>query len=160
MTSNFSVRKATGEDASAIHETLKAAFEEYRNYYTEEGFKDTILSSQGVIKRLQKMELYVAVIDDEKIVGTIGWARITDEEAHIRGMAVHPDYHGTGIATALLKRTEREIEKAGYSYITLDTTEVLKRAQRFYQKQGYEHTGKVSEFFGMPIFEFIKKLYD
>ncbi|MBD3353149.1 MAG: GNAT family N-acetyltransferase [Candidatus Lokiarchaeota archaeon] len=158
LISNFSVRKATVEDASAIHEILNAAFEKYRSYYTEEGFADTILSPQGVMERLQKMELYVAVIGNEKIVGTIGWTRITDEEAHIRGMAVHPDYHGTGIATALLKRTEQEIEKAGCNYITLDTTEVLKRAQRFYQKQGYERTGKVSDFFGMPIFEFSKKL--
>ena len=44
----------------------------------------------------------------------------------------------------------------GCSLVTLDTTEPLERATRFYEKHGYRLSGRVSEFFGMPLFEYVK----
>jgi len=158
LTPKFKIRKAKKEDSQGIYNVLKTAFEKYKSYYTAEGYADTILSLKGVIKRLKKMNLYVAVLFDLKIVGTIGWSKISNEEAHIRGMAVHPDFQGTGIAKELLKMAERDIKRTRFSYITLDTTKVLKRAQRFYEKNGYRRTEEKNEFFGMELYQFCKKL--
>jgi len=34
----------------------------------------------------------------------------------------------------------------------------LERAMRFYEKHGYRRSSKVSDFFGMPLFEYVKTL--
>jgi hypothetical protein len=38
------------------------------------------------------------------------------------------------------------------------TTEPLRKAIRFYEKNGYRATGQIRDFFGMPLFEYIKNL--
>ena len=42
--------------------------------------------------------------------------------------------------------------------ISLDTTQPLKRAIQFYLQNGYLPSGKVTDFFGMPLFEYVKIL--
>ena len=39
-----------------------------------------------------------------------------------------------------------------------DTTEPLRPAVRFYERNGYRASGRVTDFFGMPIFEYVKRL--
>ncbi|MFX1598829.1 MAG: hypothetical protein ACFFC5_07165, partial [Promethearchaeota archaeon] len=61
MGRRFTVRGAKATDAKSIHKILLAAFEEYRNYYSPEGFADTVLSEELVKDRLNGMKVYVAV---------------------------------------------------------------------------------------------------
>jgi hypothetical protein len=42
--------------------------------------------------------------------------------------------------------------------VTLDTTWPLQRAIRFYERQGYAATGRETDFFGMPLYEYAKPL--
>jgi hypothetical protein len=42
--------------------------------------------------------------------------------------------------------------------VSLDTTEPLRRAMRFYERNGYQRSGKVTDFFGMTLIEYIKEL--
>src|SRR3984893_11370161 len=79
-------------------------------------------------------------------------------EGNLRGMAVNPEWHGSGLSTSLLETAEDELSKAGCKTITLDTTGPLKRAIRFYEKNGFRPTGKVGCFFGMPLIEFSKPI--
>jgi GNAT superfamily N-acetyltransferase len=102
------------------------------------------------------MCLFVAV-SDEEIVGTIG-CMVSESEGHLRGMAVLPDWQGTGVALALLQSAEVELKKNGCGYVTLDTTAPLMRAVRFYAKNGYSASGRVADFFGMPLYEYRKLL--
>ena len=67
------VRQAKLEDAKEIYGVLLAAFEEFRHFYTSEGFNDTVLSEKAVIERMKEMKLYVAIDQTHKIIGTIGW---------------------------------------------------------------------------------------
>ena len=73
-------------------------------------------------------------------------------------MAVLPAWQGAGVAALLLDAAERELRDKGCSLVTLDTTEPLERATRFYEKHGYRPSGRVSEFYGMPLFEYVKVL--
>jgi len=153
------IRKAIPNDANSIHKVLLAAFEEYRNYYTSEGFDDTVMSEEAVIKRMKEMILFVAIDERQKIIGTIGWQKINSKEAHIRGMAVLPEMQGKNSpATALLEIVEKDARSEGCTLLTLDTTVVLERAQNFYKKQGFEKTGKTGNFFGSIIYEFAKEI--
>ena len=41
MDRDYTIRRAKKSDAKGIYKVLLAAFEEYRHYYTPEGFSDT-----------------------------------------------------------------------------------------------------------------------
>jgi N-acetylglutamate synthase-like GNAT family acetyltransferase len=159
MRKDFIIRKAIDNDANSIHKVLLAAFEEYRHYYTPEGFSDTVMSKRAVIERMKDMKLYVAIDQNKKVIGTIGWQKINNEEAHIRGMAVVPERQGkNGPATNLLHIVEKDARSEGCRLFTLDTTAVLERAQNFYKNQGFKKTGKTGDFFGSTIYEFAKEI--
>jgi GNAT superfamily N-acetyltransferase len=78
---------------------------------------------------------------------------INEHEGHIRGMAVLPFWQGVGIAGQLLKLVESELWEKGCSVISLD-----KSRKTFYEKSGFRPTGKITDFFGMPLFEYVKPL--
>ena len=154
----FSIRRATNADATGILDCLRVAFEPYRDSYTPEAFADTVLTPETVHQRLTAMTVFVAGSESGEIVGTIGCNLVSPEEGHVRGMAVHPDNQGSGIAKRLLDAVESELRQRGCGRVSLDTTEPLQRAIRFYEKNGYRASGKVADFFGMPLYEYVKPL--
>ncbi len=102
------------------------------------------------------MCVFVAVSQD-KIVGTVG-CKVNGKEGHLRGMAVLPEWQGTSVASSLLEAAEAELRRAGCTLVTLNTTQPLERAVRFYQGHGFVASGRVSDFFGMELFEYTKPL--
>jgi len=154
----FSIRKAGESDAAGILECLRSSFEPYRESYTPEGFADTVLSAETIGARLSEMTVFVAVSGSGEVIGTIGCAIAGEEEGHIRGMAVLSAWQGRGVAAELLRAAEAELRARGCARVSLDTTEPLKRAARFYEKNGYRASGRVADFFGMPLFEYVKPL--
>ncbi len=151
------IRKAKPKDGDAILACLATAFEPYRNQYTSEAFRDTVLTTESVQQRLSVMCVLVA-FREGKAVGTIGYHKISDREGHLRGMAVLPEWQGSGVARALLGAAETELRKNQCERVTLDTTEPLQRAVRFYEKHGFRPSGQVSDFFGMPLYQYVKLL--
>ncbi len=154
----ISIRKATSEDAAQILACLRAAFEDYRQQYTPGGFLDTVLTPETIQERLVAMIVFVAVNESGEVVGTIACNLVSAEEGHLRGMAALPSLHGSGIAGQLLRHAEEELRARKCTRITLDTTEPLQHAMRFYEKRGYRRSGKISDFFGMPLVEYQKVL--
>ncbi len=156
------VRGASESDSAGILACLHAAFEVYRNRYSPAAFADTVLTAATLQQRLASMRLFVAISDADDVVGTIGChvveAGAGSKEGHIRGMAVLPAWQGSGVAAQLLKSAEAELGTRGCSWISLDTTEPLIAAQRFYEKNGYSRSGKITDFFGMPLIEYVKTL--
>ncbi len=160
------IRKAVQSDAVGILKCLRSAFETHRDSYTPGAFADTVLTPETLQTRLSTMCLFVAVTDSGEIVGTIGChvlhpnvdQNVHPREGHIRGMAVLPAWQGSGLASALLASAESELHALGCSRITLDTTAPLRPAIRFYEKNGFRRSGKVTDFFGMELFEFVKTL--
>jgi ribosomal protein S18 acetylase RimI-like enzyme len=151
------IRLAQQEEAEQIASCLALAFDAFRSQYTSEAFKDTVLSPEAVRTRMGSMRVYVAVTDETTVVGTLA-AVASGEEGHLRGMAVCPEWQGRGIAERLLTRAESDLKAAGCRCVTLDTTVPLQRATRFYGRNGYVRSGKVVDFFGMPLHEFVKQL--
>ena len=156
---DYIIRKAETKDAKGIHEVILAAFEEFRDFYSLEGFADTVMSEEVALKRTKEMNLYVAIDLIGEIIGTIGWTKVSKEEGHIRGMAVYPKYQGNNSpAASLLQTVEDETNSQDCIFLSLDTTEILKRAQNFYRKHGFKETGKTGDFFGTIIIEFVKEI--
>jgi GNAT superfamily N-acetyltransferase len=73
-------------------------------------------------------------------------------------MAVLPHWQGTGVAEELLQAAEAELSGNGCMRVTLDTTEPLTRAIRFYEMHGFAASGRVTDFFGMRLYEYSKAL--
>jgi GNAT superfamily N-acetyltransferase len=104
------------------------------------------------------MSLFVAVAEDGVVLGTIATSVVDQEEGHLRGMAVLPDWQGRGVAQRLLEAALAELRARGCTRVTLDTTEPLRRAVRFYEANGFAPTGRVAEFFGMLLYEYVTTL--
>jgi ribosomal protein S18 acetylase RimI-like enzyme len=156
----FTIRKATAADAARILDCLGIAFEPYRSAYTPGAYLDTVLTPETLAERFQSMCIFVAVAvrPDDAIIGTIACAATDPGEGHLRGMAVLPDCQGRGVAASLLRGAEEELVRRRCSRVTLDTTEPLQRAMSFYERHGYRRSGKVTDFFGMPLHEYQKDL--
>jgi ribosomal protein S18 acetylase RimI-like enzyme len=152
------IRGATSKDAPGILECLSAAFAEYRQAYAPSAFLDTVLTPETIEERLAKMAVFVAVNDSNQVIGTIACQVVGQDEGHLRGMAVLPAWHGAGVASQLLQRGESELRSKNCTKVTLDTTAPLTRAMRFYERNGYRRSGKIADFFGMPLFEYHKSL--
>jgi GNAT superfamily N-acetyltransferase len=158
MSVAVSIRRATSADADAILACLKSAFEPYRDSYTPAAYRDTVLTAGTIHDRLSSMAVLVAVTPEHAVVGTIAHQVTAPLEGHLRGMAVLPTHLGAGVAGQLLTTAERELRAQRCVRITLDTTEPLRRAVRFYEKRGYRPSGRVTDFFGMALFEYEKRL--
>ena len=154
----LTIRKATEADATAVLVCLRAAFEPYRDHYTADAFADTVLTPETLQHRLASMCVFVAINEDKDVVGTVACSIIGEGEGHVRGMAVLPVWQGRGVAERLLRVAEDELAAGICSRITLDTTEPLQRAMRFYERHGYRRSGKITDFFGMPLHEYGKDL--
>jgi GNAT superfamily N-acetyltransferase len=149
------VRTAAAGDTTEILDCLAAAFEPYRSAYTPRAYLDTVLTTETISDRLIKMHVFIAACG-ERVVGTIACAISGDSEGHLRGMAVLPEWQGQGVAEKLLSSAEDNLVNRGCSRITLDTTDPLQRAMRFYERHGYRRSGKMIDFYGMPLHEYVK----
>jgi N-acetylglutamate synthase-like GNAT family acetyltransferase len=155
----IAVRRAEREDVDGILACLHAAFEPYRTSYTPDAFADTVLTPGTLGERLDAMQVFVAIADHGAVVGTIACSVVGGGgEGHLRGMAVLPDWQGRGAAAALLAAAESHLAARGCTHVTLDTTLPLVRAASFYTTRGYRSSGRSSDFFGMPLVEFIKTI--
>ena len=156
--SAITIRKATLHDMEAVLECLHSAFAPYEHHYTRVAFEDTTLTRDSFPLRLKEMAVFVALDDSGRVVGTIACNLIAEGEGHLRGMAVVPECQASGIANQLLVCAESELMDRNCSHITLDTTEPLERAMHFYERHGYRRSGKIGDFFGMPLIEYVKQL--
>ena len=151
------IRRGRTGDAEAVHACLQAAFEPFRSQYTRGAFEDTVPGMQAVRDRMARMTVYVAVTVDGEIVGTVA-AAACGEVGHLRGMGVLPGWQGRSVAEKLLRAAENGLLDTGCIRLSLDTTAPLERAIRFYQRNGFAPSGKVTDFFGMPLYEYVKIL--
>lgn len=148
------VRTATAADLAGLLRCLRAAFAPFEAAYPRAAYEDTVPGPEALRRRLAEMTVYVALHGDE-VVGTIAWRR-TGDGAHVRGMAVLPGWQGSGVAARLLEAVEAAA--AGCRRLTLETTDPLQRAIRFYERHGFSRTGRVRDYFGIPLHELAKPL--
>ena len=158
MTANFTVRKATSADEAQILECLALAFAPHKESYTPQAFADTILSPETLRQRANDMTLLVAADASGRVVGTVAYKIMEGIRGHIRGMAVRPECHGSGVARTLLDAVVSDLRALGCQVVTLNTTQPLQRAMRFYENYGFRPTGDKRSFFGMDLFLYRKAL--
>ena len=126
--------------------------------YTLGAYRDTVVGPEDLENRMATMCVFVATSLAGEVVGTVACYVVGPEEGHIRGMAVRPAWHGVDVAGKLIRSVETELRNRGCTRISLDATLPLQRAMRFYEKHGFRRSGRVTDFFGMEMVEFVKSL--
>lgn len=154
---DLEIRRARVSDAIQMGECLAAAFAPFRHLYTPDAFADTVPAANAIRDRIGCMTVWVAVAGAGLVVGTLA-AACHGQEGHLRGMAVRPEWQGQGIARGLLMAAELHLMELGCSRITLDTTDPLTKAICLYESCGFVRSGRVEDYFGMPLYEFVKQL--
>ena len=84
-----------------------------------------------------------------------GWTYLAPDD-HAAGvwnlwwLGVDPDAHGTGAATALVRRAEAHARDRGARLMIIETSSLdsQARARRFYAREGYAAVGQVPDFYG------------
>jgi ribosomal protein S18 acetylase RimI-like enzyme len=153
-TQNYVLRAARETDVDGILACLSAAFAPFRSQYTARAYAATVLTEKAASLRLRRMTVLVADHPRRGIVGTVSVKWLPDEHAHLRGMAVLPAWQGRGVASALLRRALRIIQKRDRRHVTLETTEPLQRAMEFYRRHGFYETLRRRSWGGMRLIEF------
>jgi GNAT superfamily N-acetyltransferase len=154
----FDLRRAEPGDAQKIVDCLASAFEPFKHAYSVHAYEETVPNLERMHVRIGQMIVLVGVDQRRSVVGTLSGIALDNREGHLRGMATLPPWQGSSLAGLLLRSMEQELATRGCERVTLDTTAPLVRAARFYLKNGYQRTGRVSDFYGMPLFEFEKEL--
>ena len=85
---------------------------------------------------------WLAINDDERVIGCIGYNKYSDDTAKLHRLYVKCDLKRQGIGSALLITAEKHILAAGYKYaiVHLGGNEYYE-SKKFYPKHGYKEFG-------------------
>ena len=81
-------------------------------------------------------------IDRNKVAGTIGMVKLTNENIVLKSMFVDKTYRGQGISNLLLDALLKWAIQNKYKQIYLGTMKQFSAGQRFYEKNGFVKCNK------------------
>lgn len=137
MDYSFIIRKAVPEDAPAIHDIMREAFEKYRKDTGLEGTMEALRESLDDIKRdIETNEVYVAFIDGNP-AGSIRITISQESTAYISRFGVKLQYHNMGIGKAMMSLVDKLLISSGVSKAFLHTASKYKDLVRFYYGRGF-----------------------
>ena len=103
-------------------------FEQFR-----EGIKK--LNNRDYITNRGK--IWIAIADNDNVVGTIAVRKHNDKEAELNKFYVRKDYRGTGLSKELYNKVMDATKQKDFNRIFLGTYDKLETAINFYLKRGF-----------------------
>jgi ribosomal protein S18 acetylase RimI-like enzyme len=83
-------------------------------------------------------------VENGRVVGNISLRRTLERNGFLAGnVAVHPDWQGRGIASALMEAALDEIAAQGGSWVGLEVEADNQVARRLYDGEGFQEVGRV-----------------
>ena len=82
--------------------------------------------------------LWIALDEDENVIGTIALKKHNNEEAEIKMLYVRKDYRGKGLSKELYNKLIKKSKEMNFNRIFLGTYDKLERAIYFYKKVGFK----------------------
>lgn len=80
---------------------------------------------------------FSVLVDGERIIGTVGLHRVSEEVAELRKMYLDADYRGRGLGRLLLEHALGRARELGFARVTLETASVLREAVALYERYGF-----------------------
>lgn len=96
---------------------------------------------------------WIAVDENDNIIGTIGLRKYNDKEAELKKLYVRKDYRGKGLSKELYNIMIKKSLDDKLNRIFLGTYEELDVAIKFYLKRGFVQKEKLDEENGARYFE-------
>jgi ribosomal-protein-alanine N-acetyltransferase len=132
ISSNLKIQSLTTDNLTELLELDKACF-------------DGLWTMEGYLRELESPNShFLGLFSPFNHADLLGmgcfWSIL--EEAHITILAVHPQYHGQGLGTALLYSLLRSASDLGLERATLEVRDSNHVAISLYQKFGFKTAGK------------------
>jgi len=77
------------------------------------------------------------VVADDRVVGMVKISPLSNGEAQLASMHVHPDYHRRGIGTLLMNAAMAFVSEAGYKTASLGVIQANAPARGIYERFGW-----------------------
>jgi ribosomal-protein-alanine N-acetyltransferase len=120
-------------------ELVSASIEHINDIMTVENLSFSIpWSRDAFIEEItrNKFAIYISAKLDDKVVGYGGMWKVIDE-GHITNIAVHPEFRGNKIGSALLEELLTIAKNEGINKLTLEVRKSNLVAQKLYSKFGF-----------------------
>ena len=149
MSSDFTIRVATPQDALAVTAVLKASYSVLMPANYDPATLEALLPviTQANPKLLQSGTYYVAETASHQIVGCGGWTHwrpgngeVESGLGHIRHFATHPDWIGRSVGRSIYEACEQAAQSAGVKAFECFSS---LNAEGFYAALGFETIRRV-----------------
>jgi ribosomal protein S18 acetylase RimI-like enzyme len=152
----LTLREATIDEAEAVAEVLRAAFEEYR------GWLDPPSGAHGEtaekIRNDMRDARIVLALLGETIAGCVFYAPV-NEHVDLFRLAVLPGYRQRGIGCALIAYVEERALALGFQRVQLGVRLQLPRNRALYERLGYQFVeARTHAGYAEPTYAILEKI--
>ena len=99
----------------------------------------------------KSQEIWLTSTIEDRTVSIVYSApeKMTEGTWNLYLIAVHPDYQGQGIGTAMVQHVEQMLSKQGERILLVETSglDCFAKTRSFYQRCGYEEEARIREFY-------------
>jgi GNAT superfamily N-acetyltransferase len=147
MTSGYTLRRATVDDAEALARGAVAGVSRYGEFapgWRGPGYEQELAHAVASLAD-PDYHAFVAEAGDGALAGQVAVLAADATAlppgepmlAHLRNLFVASAYWGTGVAADLLHAGEQDARERGFTAIRLFVAEGQARARRFYEREGW-----------------------
>lgn len=119
----------------------------------QDRFLQLAYSRERLIERLINSPFLVAIFD-ERLVGFANFSNVTQGEAELHAIYLHPDMHGKGVGTALLQEGLRMLPNLSSLFVCVEKENKL--GMHFYQAKGFIAIEEFDEQFDGHLLKTVK----
>ena len=136
----LSFREITETDDQTIAGIVRSNLEQVGLDIPGTAYFDAALDHLSSVYGRADSRYYVALEEEGKVVGGIGFARFDPlpDTAELQKLYLMDAVKGAGSGYQMISFIEERMREAGYSFSYLETHDALKAALHIYQKCGYQ----------------------
>ena len=129
------LRDGTEPDAASLVELINEA------YLVEASFVTGTRTNEAEIRDKLAFGRIIVAERDDRIVGC-AYLEIAPPTSYWGLFAVHPSQQGTGLGRRLVRRVEREAQRAGARETTILVVNLRRKLRAWYRRLGYTEAGE------------------
>jgi ribosomal protein S18 acetylase RimI-like enzyme len=135
----FSVRQYQESDHDAVWNLHNLALHAVKAHVGNGPWDDDLHNIDTIYAK--NKGVFLVLIQNDTIFAMGALKKLSDSEAQITRMRVHPNHQKRGLGQIILTALEGKARELGYQMLRLDTTTKQIAAQALYKKNGYVLTG-------------------